>query len=115
QGPRLLNLAPCALVLVEQIVHFPKPVLQRRRFGSQRCVAPMFMVWKWKVPEDNPQTGAIILLQRTNRSHRRRGARRTLEISEFLERHRRGGFSPHVLRRHCRLAARRGGRSCKSA
>ena len=35
--------APGCLVLIQQVVHFPKPSLQRRCLGSQCRVAPMLM------------------------------------------------------------------------
>src|SRR4030095_11163376 len=35
--------APGSLVLIQQIVHFPKPSLQRGCLGSQRRIAPMLM------------------------------------------------------------------------
>ncbi len=103
QSARVLGLAPNRLFPIEQVVHFPKTVLETRRFRRQRRFARVLMACEREMTKDHSQTRTVLAFELVNRLREIR-TRRTLEVSKFDNCHRRVGASTnvnHLCAAHC--------------
>jgi len=86
QSARVLRFTPDRLLLIKQIVHFPKTILHPGRFGRARRLLGMDVNSKRQMAKDHTQLRLVIFLQLLD-LRRDSTARRTLEIAEFLQRY----------------------------
>jgi hypothetical protein len=88
---------PSSLFPIKQVVHFPKMTLHTGRFGREGSGPRVLMVNERKVMKNYAQVRIEIMLELLDWTGQVT-ARRTLEVSEFLECNRRVSTSPDVNR-----------------
>jgi len=95
QGARINGFAPSALLLIEQVMHFPETALEARGLRGLRCFRGVRVTGEGKVTEDYPELRRITVLDLSG-SAGQHGTRRTFKIGKLLERDRRIGFSANM-------------------
>src|SRR2546421_5348429 len=78
-------------------MHLPEPPLQPCGFRYKRRLARVRVIREWEMTKDNAQPRTVLSFELVDRI-RKRAARRTLEIAEFLDCDRCIGGSANVYR-----------------